>query len=107
MLLDQAKEAMSDFAKAVSLNGDFPIALVQKLYTDYRAAVAMSNAKEVVASLAAFEDAIRRFPTCPECFLLYAQVSLNRYYSFVVASIFIFLFLMGFVIRCCLINKSL
>lgn len=108
MLLDQASEAMSDFAKAVSLNGDFPIALVQKLYTDYRAAVAMSNAGEVVASLAAFEDAIRRFPTCPECFLLYAQVSWNPNYSFVVDSIlFFFLFLIGFVIRCCLINKSL
>jgi import receptor subunit TOM70 len=79
MLLDQAMEAMSDFAKAVSLNGDFPIALVQKLYTDYRAAVSMSNNELVKASLAAFEDAIQRFPTCPECFLLYAQVSLNSF----------------------------
>ncbi|XP_032787115.2 mitochondrial import receptor subunit TOM70 [Daphnia magna] len=74
MLLDQANEAISDFAKAVSLNGDFPIALVQKLYTDYRAAVSMSNAQKVAAALTAFEDAIRRFPSCPECYLLYAQV---------------------------------
>ena len=75
MLLDQAVEAMSDFAKAVSLNTNFPIALVQKLYTDYRLAVSMSNASQVAAAMTAFEDTISRFPSCPECYLLYAQVS--------------------------------
>lgn len=85
MLLDQASEAISDFAKAVSLNGDFPIALVQKLYTDYRAAVSMSNASKVVAALTAFEDAIRRFPSCPECYLLYAQVCFE-YHKFLLIS---------------------
>ena len=39
MLMDMAIEAMADFDKAVALNADFPIALVQKLYTDYRLAV--------------------------------------------------------------------
>ena len=103
MLLDQAMEAMSDFAKAVSLNGDFPIALVQKLYTDYRAAVSMSNSELVQASLAAFEDAIHRFPTCPECFLLYAQVSLIHS-QFRTTSYFLKIISP---IRCCLINKIL
>ena len=76
MLLDQAAEAMSDFDKAVSLNANFPIALVQKLYTDYRLAVSLSNANKVAAAMSAFEDSIRRFPECPETYLLYAQVCL-------------------------------
>lgn len=74
MLLDQANEAMDDFAKAVSLSNEFPIALVQKLYTDYRLAVSLSNAAKVAAAMSAFDDAIQRFPSCPECYLLYAQV---------------------------------
>lgn len=74
MLLDQAKEAMEDFAKAVSLNSEFPIALVQKLYTDYRLALSLSNTAQIAAAMAAFEKSIERFPSCPECYLLYAQV---------------------------------
>lgn len=74
MLLDQATEAMSDFAKAVSLNTEFPIALVQKLYTDYRLAVSLSSASQIASAMTAFEDTIARFPSCPECYLLYAQV---------------------------------
>lgn len=76
MLLDQVTEAMADFERAVSLNADFPIALVQKLYTDYRLAVSLSDSKLVNASMQAFELAIRKFPQCPECYLLYAQVRL-------------------------------
>lgn len=74
MLLDRVAEAMADFEKAVTLNPNFPIALVQKLYTDYRLAVAASDPRKVSASMKAFEAAIRQFPTCPECYLLYAQV---------------------------------
>lgn len=74
MLLDQVAEAMADFEKAVNLNDNFPIALVQKLYTDYRLAVSLSDAQLVAASMQAFEAAIKRFPQCPECYLLFAQV---------------------------------
>lgn len=75
MLLDQAAEAISDFAKAVSLNPDFPIAVVQKLYTDYRMAASTGDDSQIQAAIRAFEDAIKKFPKCPECYLLYAQVS--------------------------------
>ena len=78
MLLDKPAEAMRDFAKAVTLNDNFPIALVQKLYTDYRLAVSLGDASKMQAAMHAFEEAIRKFPDCPECYLLYAQVSFNR-----------------------------
>ena len=74
MLLDQVAEAMADFEKAVKLNGNFAIALVQKLYTDYRLAVSVSDARQVAACMSAFEAAIARFPGCPETYLLFAQV---------------------------------
>lgn len=74
MLLDKPTEAMSDFAKAVALNSNFPIALVQKLYTDYRLAVSLGDPAKMQSALDAFEEAIRKFPQCPECYLLYAQV---------------------------------
>jgi len=78
MLLDKPAEAMRDFAKAVALNDNFPIALVQKLYTDYRLAVSLGDASKMHCAMQAFEEAIRKFPDCPECYLLYAQVSCNR-----------------------------
>lgn len=65
---------MADFDKAVVLNANFPIALVQKLYTDYRLAVSVGQADAIAQALGAFEDAITRFPDCPECYLLFAQV---------------------------------
>lgn len=74
MLLDKPAEAMRDFAKAVALNDNFPIALVQKLYTDYRLAVSLGDASKMHSAMQAFEEAIGKFPNCPECYLLYAQV---------------------------------
>ena len=73
MLLDQAVEAMKDFEKAVKCNSNFPIALVQKLYTDYRLAFTNRNASGIQKAMEEFEQAIRQFPKCPECYLLYAQ----------------------------------
>jgi tetratricopeptide (TPR) repeat protein len=74
MLLDQAGEAMKDFEKAVRCNDKFPIALIQKLYTDYRLAFTNRNASGIQKAMDAFEQAIQQFPKCPECYLLYAQV---------------------------------
>ena len=39
LLTEQIEEATSDFQKAVEINPEFPVAYVQKLYTDYRHAV--------------------------------------------------------------------
>ena len=39
LLTEQIDNASDDFKKAVDLNPEFPVAFVQKLYTDYRKAV--------------------------------------------------------------------
>ena len=39
LLTEQIDNAADDFKKAVDLNPEFPVAYVQKLYTDYRRAV--------------------------------------------------------------------
>ena len=36
LLIDQINAAIVDFNKAVDLQPNFPVAYVQKLYTDYR-----------------------------------------------------------------------
>ena len=38
LLTENTAEAVKDFEKSVELNPTFPIAYVQKLYTEYRAA---------------------------------------------------------------------
>ena len=38
LLIDETNKAIVDFSRAVSLQPNFPVAHVQKLYTDYRAA---------------------------------------------------------------------
>ena len=38
LLIDETNKAIVDFSKAVSLQPNFPVAHVQKLYTEYRAA---------------------------------------------------------------------
>ena len=43
LLIDQINLAIVDFSKAVALQPAFPVAYVQKLYTDYRAAVTNSD----------------------------------------------------------------
>ena len=39
LLTEQIDNAADDFKKAVDLNPEFPVAYVQKLYTDYRRAL--------------------------------------------------------------------
>ena len=43
LLTDNTADAVKDFEKSVDLNPTFPIAYVQKLYTEYRAAQEASD----------------------------------------------------------------
>jgi len=74
-LTDNVEEATKDFKKAVDLNPGFPIAYVQKLYTDYRKAGLAKNNEEVKNVVNLFEQALERFPKCVETYALFAQVS--------------------------------
>ena len=43
LLIDETNKAIVDFSRAVSLQPNFPVAHVQKLYTDYRAATTIGR----------------------------------------------------------------
>ncbi len=74
LLTDQVAEAVADFSKAVELNPTFPIAYVQKLYTDYRSATQRQDREAINNVINEFEKAVEQFPKCVETYALYAQV---------------------------------
>ncbi|KAL1509668.1 hypothetical protein ABEB36_004374 [Hypothenemus hampei] len=78
LLLEKTEEARKDFDKAVELNPNFPIALVQKCYTDYRYAMQVQDVDVLMKSIEDFRSAIAKFPNCPETFILFAQVQTER-----------------------------
>ncbi|XP_064079073.1 mitochondrial import receptor subunit TOM70-like [Macrobrachium nipponense] len=74
LLIGRVDTAMADFKKAVDLNSNFPIAFVQKCYTDYRYAFQLGDKAKVDEVMKKFDEAIKNFPKCVECYVLYAQV---------------------------------
>jgi len=74
LLTEQIEAAANDFKKAVELNPDFPVAYVQKLYTDYRQAMLQNNQEAVKNVINLFQQAKEKFPECVETYALYAQV---------------------------------
>lgn len=74
LLMDKIDDATKDFNRAVDLNPNFPIAFVQKCYSDYRQALAGRDVEKVMQCMGNFAKATEQFPNCAECFILYAQV---------------------------------
>jgi mitochondrial import receptor subunit TOM70 len=66
--------ATGDFSKAVQLNKNFPIAFVQKCYTDFRYALSKQDMSKVEEAILGFQKATKEFNQCTEVFTLYAQV---------------------------------
>ena len=83
LLLDDMDKSYADFVKAVELRPDFPIAFVQKLYTEYRKASTSGNTTEAARIVDQFEDALVKFPKCVESYALFAQVKLVKRLPFV------------------------
>ena len=73
-MTEQISKAISDFEKALEINPNFPIAYVQKLYTDYRAALEKSDQEKIKNVINLFEQAVEKFPDCVETYALFAQV---------------------------------
>lgn len=78
LLLDKIDEARKDFEKAVSLNPEFPIAVVQKCYADYRYALMTQNVDLLMKNMEDFRQATEKFPSCSETYVLFAQVLTER-----------------------------
>ncbi|KAJ8967864.1 hypothetical protein NQ317_017631 [Molorchus minor] len=78
LLMEKTEEARSDFKKAVELNPNFSVAVVQKCYSDYRHAMASQDVTLLMQSMHDFRKAIDRFPNCPETYILFKQVKTER-----------------------------
>ena len=74
LLTEQIDKAISDFDRALEINPGFPIAYVQKLYTDYRAALEKNDQEKIQNVINSFEQAVDKFPDCVETYALFAQV---------------------------------
>ena len=55
LLTEQVDSAAEDFNKAVTLNPNFPVAYVQKLYTDYRKAMQQNDQTAVKNVINSFD----------------------------------------------------
>ncbi|XP_045480161.1 mitochondrial import receptor subunit TOM70 [Harmonia axyridis] len=78
LLMEKINEAREDFQKAVTLNPDYPIAYIQKLYGDYRYALQMQDMGLLFENMENFRKAIKKFPNCSECYILFGQVLAER-----------------------------
>jgi len=74
LLIDQINAAIVDFNKAVALKPSFPVAYVQKLYTDYRASSIMKDNNGINKVMEEFSKTLEKFPKCVETYALYAQI---------------------------------
>ncbi|XP_076749172.1 translocase of outer membrane 70 [Xylocopa sonorina] len=79
LLMEKIDEAREDFRKAVEYNPNFGVAYVQKCYADYRYGMIRDNPQVMTEAMKNFEEAFEKFPDCPECYTLYAQMLTERH----------------------------
>lgn len=74
LLMERVEEAKADLEKAVELNPNFGVACAQKCYVDYRYGIMKRDMALVMEATTNFEKSIEKFPSCQECYTLYAQI---------------------------------
>ncbi|KAH6929975.1 hypothetical protein HPB50_007727 [Hyalomma asiaticum] len=65
---------IQDMERSVTLRPDFPSAAAQRCYVQYRCAAAAKDASKQMEALRGFEEVQQKFPNCPECYFLHAQI---------------------------------
>lgn len=73
-LLMRFDEAVTDFNKTIQLRPDFSLAVIQKLYVEYRDAVAQQNQMKLIELMEGFKEAIEKYSDCVECYSILAQI---------------------------------
>ncbi|XP_053989726.1 mitochondrial import receptor subunit TOM70 [Hylaeus volcanicus] len=74
LLMEKIDEAKEDLRKAVDLNPNFGVGYVQKCYADYHYGMIKRDMDIVGKAMQGFEMAFEKFPDCPDCYIMYAQV---------------------------------
>ncbi|XP_017772983.1 PREDICTED: mitochondrial import receptor subunit TOM70 [Nicrophorus vespilloides] len=78
LLMERNNEARDDFDKAVKLNPNFAIAVVQKCYAYYRFALMSQDIELLMKVMEDFRKCTEKFNTCSEAYVLYGQVLAER-----------------------------
>lgn len=73
-LLMQFEEAITDFNKTIQLRPDFSLAVIQKLYVEYRDAVSQQDQMRLIQLMEGFKGAIEKYSDCVECYSILAQI---------------------------------
>ncbi len=75
LITDNISGSVDNFRKAVALDPDFPVTVVQHNYAEYKFAQMLHKTDDMLHYLNEFKNIISRFPDNVECITLYAQVS--------------------------------
>lgn len=73
-LLMRFEEAVTDFNKTIQLRPDFSLAVIQKLYVEYRDAVSQQDQMRLISLMDGFKGAIEKYSDCVECYSILAQI---------------------------------
>ncbi|XP_031848082.1 translocase of outer membrane 70 isoform X2 [Nomia melanderi] len=74
LLIEKIEKAREDFKKAVDLNPEFEVAYVHKCYADYHYGIITRDRDISTEAIIGFEKAFEKFPSFPDCYILYAQI---------------------------------
>ncbi|XP_077483448.1 mitochondrial import receptor subunit TOM70-like [Amblyomma americanum] len=74
LLLDRLEDTLKDMERSVQLRPDFPSAAAQRCYVQYRCGLATKDNQQQQEALSSFQEVQKRFPNCPECYFLHAQL---------------------------------
>lgn len=73
-LLMRFEEAVTDFNKTIQLRPDASLAVIQKLYVEYREAVSQQDQMRLIGLMEGFKGAIEKYSDCVECYSILAQI---------------------------------
>lgn len=74
LILDNTSESVDNFRKAIALDPEFPITVIQHCYAEYKYAIAERNTENMLHYLKEFKQILKKFPDNIDCITLYAQV---------------------------------
>ncbi|XP_076231467.1 translocase of outer membrane 70 [Calliopsis andreniformis] len=74
LFMDRVDEARNNFKKAVDLNPKFGVAYVYKCSADFHYGLVNEDIELVSEAMVGFEKAIKKFPDCPDSYMIYAQI---------------------------------
>ena len=74
LILGDPSESVNNFRKAVALDPEFPVTVVQHCYAEYKYAQSIEDNDGANHHLQEFRNILKRFPGNVECLTLYAQV---------------------------------